>query len=142
VIEKEPSKQSNLAGFLTTAYREQGDYLKAIQVEEEAALMRTENPDQVKAKYRTLREAYNSGGGQGYWRQRLLWSRNDENDPVSLAALYARVEENEKAFDYLNLALEKMPAELGFQINLEPGFDSLRSDRRFAEVLKRLGLGK
>ena len=63
-------------------------------------------------------------------------------DPVGLAALYARVGDKDRAFHYLNLAFEKTPTDLAFQININPGFDSLRSDRRFAEVLKRLGLGK
>jgi len=140
-IELEPSQQSDLLG-LTTAYREKGDYLKAIEKEEGAALLQGEKPDQVKTKYDALRRAYNLGGALGYWQQLLDWSRNNENDPVGLAALYARVGKKGRAFHYLNLALVKTPTDLAFQININAGFDSLRSDRQFAEVLKKLGLGK
>jgi len=142
VIDKEPSNESNLSGFLTTAYREKGNYLRAIEIEEKAALLRGENPDQVKTKYAALREAYNLGGPQGYWHQLLESSNEDESNPVELAALHARVGNKDKAFDYLKLAFERIPTGLVMEINMNPAFENLRSDGRFAEVLKKLRLGK
>ena len=143
VIEKEPSSRMRLADrFLVPAYREKGDYSKAIQVEEEAALLKGENPEHVKDKFNALREACDRGGARGYWQQQLKSSKNDENNPGWLAALYARVGDKDKAFSYLNLAFERTPTELVFQINKDPSFDKLRGDRRFLDVLKKLGLSK
>jgi len=142
VISKEPSSWLRLAHFLVTAYREKGDYSKAIQVEEKAASLEGEDLDQVKAKYKDLREAYGRDGPIGYWRQQLEWSKNDENNPMGLALLYARVGDKDEAFRYLNLAFERTPIELAGAINENAGFDSLRRDGRFQEMLNRLGLGK
>src|SRR5262249_40480262 len=91
VIEKEPSSRRRIAGLLAIAYRETGDYLKAVQLENEVDLRKGENPEQVKAKYDTLSEAFNQGGPIAYWQQQLEWSKNDEKNPALLAALYARV---------------------------------------------------
>ena len=142
VLEKEPSGLKRMADLLAFALRERGDYLKAIQVEEESALLNRENPDQVKTKYDALREAWRRGGAKAYWQQVLDGNKNDESNPVLLAALYARVGEREKAFHYLNLAFARTPTRLTFAINREPAFDGLRSEPRFAGVLKKLNLGK
>lgn len=142
MIEQEPSSRVRVAGLLATAYREQGDYLKAIQLEEEAALLKGENADQVKTRFDTFRDAYRRGRQKAYWEQELEWSQNDETNPERLAALYARVGNPHKAFYYLNLAYERTPTQLTFQINRDPSLDSLRAQRPFADVLKKLGLGR
>ena len=139
VIKAEPSSRERLtARFLVPAYREKGDCLKAIELDKKAASLRRENPDEVKAKYDALLKAFTLDGPTGYWQQQLEWSRNDENNPVRLAALYARVGNKDKAFHYLNLAFERTPTELVFEINRDPSFDSLRGDRDFRNLLKNL----
>ena len=105
-------------------------------------MLKSEDQNQVKAKFNGLRETYGRAGARGYWQQQLDWSKNDENHPYWLAEFYARVGDKEKAIYYLNLAFERTPTELVVEINQEAGFDSLRGDGRFHDVLNRLGLGK
>src|SRR5439155_26004417 len=119
-----------------------GDYLKTIHLEEQSDPLNAEKPEQVKSYYGALRKAYEQGGQSAYWQQLLNLKKNVESNPVRLAVLYARVGESEKAFDSLNQALQQVPPQLSFVINREPALDGLRSDQRFGDLLKKLGLGK
>lgn len=140
VIKLEPTSRMRVAGLLAAAWRAKDDYLKAIQIEEEAALLKGEDTGQVKAKADALRGAYLRGGPKEYWEQHLELSMSGASDPILLAGLYARVGDKTNAFHYLNIACEEKPAQLTFRINREPNFDSLRKDRQFADVLKKMGL--
>ena len=105
-------------------------------------MLKGEDPDQVKAKYNDLREAYGRASARGYWQQQLEWSKNDQNRPYWLAECYARVGEKEQAIHYLNLAFERTPTVLVVEINQEAGFDRMREDPDFRKLLTKLGLGK
>jgi serine/threonine protein kinase len=141
VIKLEPSSRTRVARLLAPAWREKGLYLKAIQIEEEAALLEGGDGVQVRAKSDSLRSAYLNGGAKAYWNQQLNLLKGAD-DPVLLAGLYARVDDKDKAFHYLNVACAEKPAQLAFRINREPNFDSLREDFRFTGVLRKLGLGR
>ncbi len=56
-----------------------------------------------------------------------------------MATIYTRLGQNEKALDQLELALEKREGELVY-INVNPKFDTLRSDPRFSAIIKKMGL--
>jgi tetratricopeptide (TPR) repeat protein len=143
VIEDQPKNLPRVGPMLATAYREKDDYPKAIQLERETALMKGEDPAAVKAKYDALTKAYHDRGKLGYWRQLLDLSKDDTNTtPVKLAALYTRVGQRDKAFEYLRLAYTNTPTELTFQINREQAFDTLRNEPAFAELLRDLGIPK
>ena len=143
LVEQQPTRRPYLTvRFLAPAYRGKGDYLKAIDLEEEIDPLNAEKPKEVEAYYGSLRKAYDQGGQSAYWKQLLNLKKNVESNPVRLAVLYARVGESEKAFASLNQALQQVPTQLSFVINREPAFDGLRSDQRFGDLLKKLGLGK
>lgn len=58
--------------------------------------------------------------------------------PTELSILYAALGDKEKAF----ASLEKAYAERDFQLTdlkVEPGYDALRDDSRFADLLRRVG---
>jgi len=143
LVEQQPTQRARLtAQFLAPAYRGKGDYLKAIDLEEKNDPLNAEKPEEVKAHYGALRKAYEQGGQSSYWQQLLNLKKNVDSNPVRLSVLYARGGDSEKAFGFLNQALDQMPTQLSFVINREPGFDGLRSDKRFGDVLKKLGLAK
>ena len=56
-----------------------------------------------------------------------------------IAATYAALDDHDEAFKSLNKAIEQRDGVLPF-INIDPLFDDLRSDSRYAEILKRVGL--
>jgi hypothetical protein len=61
------------------------------------------------------------------------------SDPYSLAMVYAALGKKDEAFRLLLRAVEESPQLLGY-VNTDPKFDSLRSDPRWKEVLRRLNL--
>ena len=68
-----------------------------------------------------------------------ILASSDYVSPAELARLYAALDEKDAAL----AALEKAYAEHDLQlqyINVFPQYDSLRSDRRFQDLLRKIGL--
>jgi TolB-like protein/Tfp pilus assembly protein PilF len=59
--------------------------------------------------------------------------------PYWISLIYLGLKEKDKTFEYLQRAFDERNAWLVY-LNVNPVFDSLRSDARFDELLKRLGL--
>ncbi len=59
--------------------------------------------------------------------------------PYSVAALYANLSENDHAFEYLQKAYEQGSIYMSF-LKVDPELDPLRSDPRFTELLRKMGL--
>ena len=62
-------------------------------------------------------------------------------DPYSVALIYTGLGEKDRAFEWLGRAYEERSSWLN-HLKVEPGFDSVRSDPRFTELLKKVGLDK
>jgi eukaryotic-like serine/threonine-protein kinase len=60
-------------------------------------------------------------------------------DGYVVASIYAGLGDNNHAFDWLNKAFEERSASMSF-FKVDPFFDSLHSDPRYAELLRRIGL--
>jgi hypothetical protein len=58
---------------------------------------------------------------------------------VDVAGLYAQAGEVEKAFAWLEKAYQRRVSVLT-NIGVDPAFDPLRSDPRFDDLLRRIGL--
>jgi hypothetical protein len=58
-----------------------------------------------------------------------------------LATLYAGLGEKDAAFKWLEQALQERAYRMVY-LKIDPTFDSLRSDPRFAGLLQRIGLAK
>jgi len=66
-------------------------------------------------------------------------SKRQYVSPFNFAQVYAVLGDKEQAFDWLEKAFAEHTPLLPI-IKLGPGFNDLRSDRRFADLLKRMGL--
>lgn len=66
-------------------------------------------------------------------------SKREYISPYYLAILYAGLDEKNQAFEYLEKAYEERTSWL-LRLKAEPKFDNLRSDQRFADLLRRVGL--
>jgi len=129
--------------LLTTAFEWKGDFSKAIDLEEETAVLYGENKEAAAQRFARLRRAYQSLGPNGYWSMNLeqhqsLWKTNP-GDPYNRAVLYARVGKNLDAFNWLEKAYQVRSQELIFGLRTEPAFDVLRSDSRYADLAHRIG---
>ena len=66
-------------------------------------------------------------------------SRQTYFPPFHLALAYASLGDKEAAFKWLNEACQHHDTSMAY-IKVEPILDSLRSDARFPELLKKVGL--
>jgi tetratricopeptide (TPR) repeat protein len=65
--------------------------------------------------------------------------RGDYVPAIEYVTVYTRLGEKEQAFAWLTKAVEERNR-FALKIKVEPIFDSLRSDPRFAELMRRIGL--
>ncbi len=129
--------------YLQTAYEGKGDYSNAIDAAGRLALAFGDKPEAVSARSATLRTAYAKSGPRGYWLAQLEslkadWKKNP-GDGYSFAPVYARLGDKDKAFEWLHKAYTAHSQDLTFSLLVEPAFDSLRSDPRFQDLLRRMG---
>jgi len=57
-----------------------------------------------------------------------------------VAAVYAGLGDQNRAFDWLNKGIEERSASMVF-LKIDPFFDSLHAHPRFQDLLRRIGLG-
>jgi len=129
--------------LLTTAYEWKGDFSKAIDLQEETAVLYGENKEAAAQRFSRIRRAYGSLGPKGYWRinleqQQSQWKKNP-GDPYAHAVLYARVGKKDDAFGWLEKAYQARSQELIYSLRTDPAFDALRSDPRYADLVHRIG---
>ena len=89
-----------------------------------------------------LGRAYARGGITGAWRWDLGRAKNATADRFEfasfwLAGRYASLDDNGTALDWLQRAYEEHD-DLMYSIKVDPQFDSLRSDPRFQDLLRRM----
>jgi tetratricopeptide (TPR) repeat protein len=86
--------------------------------------------------------AYRSSGMMGYvrsWLNVLLDRRQQSYErPHTIALMYVRLGEHEKAFEWLFKAYAERDAEI-YDIKVNPYFDPLHADPRFTDLLKKVG---
>jgi TolB-like protein/DNA-binding winged helix-turn-helix (wHTH) protein len=133
------STRVNAHSDLATAYEQKGMYTEAFAEEVKAEELAGASPEAIAA----LKEAYASSGMSGFWHKRLvLYKQRSEQSyfpPFILAAAYARIGEEDQALACLMRAYaEHSP--LLMDIGVRPEFDGLRSDPRFGDLLRRVGL--
>jgi tetratricopeptide (TPR) repeat protein len=88
-----------------------------------------------------LRKAFAAGGARGFWRQIQMENEKFGRSvgEFDTAQVCARLGEKEKALAELERNYEERRA-LGTLLNVDPAFDSLRSDRRFGDLVRRMRL--
>ena len=86
----------------------------------------------------SLREAYEKGGLKGYWRKAVeIIEKDGQKEGFPLATLYAKLNEKDHAIELLYKALEARDHQMA-QIKVHPFLDNLRSEPRFAELLRKM----
>jgi tetratricopeptide (TPR) repeat protein len=121
---------------LATAYAAQGMYDKA--AENVAEGFRLEGRPQQAA---AIKESYKQGGFKAMLRKRIEIDKiasSEDYDPYSVAASYAQLGDKDQAFFWLNKAYEARSGIL--LVKVDDYWNSLRSDSRYADLLRRMGL--
>ena len=98
-------------------------------------------PKSVK-KDQMLVEAFKKSGAKGYWEKLLEISLESKNfEIVQKAIIYAKLGERDKAFDLLEKAYNGRTTTL-LWLKSSPELDSLRTDPRFPDLVRRVGLSQ
>jgi tetratricopeptide (TPR) repeat protein len=127
-------------GFVDLAYVQKGAYEEAIT--EKARILAATSAEEAQIAT-ALRKAYATSGERGLWFKTLdllkQKSSTDFDVPFRLAENYLHLGDKDQAFEWFQKA-----ADLGHPgmdvIKLDSMFDSLRSDPRFPDLMRRVGL--
>ncbi len=121
---------------LADAYYHKGMHREAADEHLKFWTQRGSPPDEIE----TMRKAFSQSGMKGFYQKWIeLIKPQKEQDYVDLGELYARLGERDKAFEWLEKAYAQHADGL-VRLREELGFDNLRSDPRYADLLRRIGL--
>ncbi|HZE82539.1 MAG TPA: tetratricopeptide repeat protein [Candidatus Polarisedimenticolia bacterium] len=127
--------------FLAAAYEQKGMFEEAIATFQRAISV-TQGPPKTLAMA-SLGHVYAVSGRKAEAHKILAeLQRLSERSYVAatdIALVYSGLGEKDKSFAWLDKAYEEHSFSLS-QIKVEPRFDALRSDPRFADLLRRIGL--
>jgi tetratricopeptide (TPR) repeat protein len=125
---------------ISNALRRKGLYRESIEAHRQfykrnASFYDTEGAIQV--LYERLAHAYAVGGKKGYWR--YLVDRTDRERSAYIAAYrYAQLGDSDNAMLWLEKAVQGRESDaLGMKV--DPDLDPLRSDPRFADLVRSVG---
>jgi TolB-like protein/DNA-binding winged helix-turn-helix (wHTH) protein len=120
-------------------YELQGDSEKAAQEFLKADELFGTEP----RKIAQLKQAFAKYGSQGYWRQAIQnykqTAKSSYVEPVLVAEACARIGDKECAFEWLEKGLNERD-DLMINLNVDPPLESLHSDPRFQELVRRVGI--
>ena len=130
--------------FLGDIYFEKGMYDEALEMFERGnVLLKVESPERAKQKTQELRAALKADGEKGYWRKmveyEMEWYKKGHNTPFYIAAAYAELGERDAAFEWLEKSYAQRDNDMTY-LKTNSRFRNLRSDPRFSDLLRRVGL--
>jgi TolB-like protein/DNA-binding winged helix-turn-helix (wHTH) protein len=122
--------------YLGLLYEQKGMFDQAFDAFLKATPGPADSPQGV-----ATRAAYRVSGIKGYWQERVAMlerqSKKQYVSPFTFAVSYARMGEKDSALENLGKAVDERYPSMVF-VSIEPIFDSLRSDPRFAGLLRRI----
>jgi TolB-like protein/DNA-binding winged helix-turn-helix (wHTH) protein/Tfp pilus assembly protein PilF len=130
---------------LAHLYADLGRFNEAIAEESKARTLIGEDADTVRSREEALRHAFAAHGATGYWQTQLDFATAKPNPPEAYddsfgtAIIYAWLGQKEKAIESLESTYAERTIAMT-EIGIEPAFDALRSEPRFHELLRRVGL--
>jgi DNA-binding winged helix-turn-helix (wHTH) protein/TolB-like protein/Tfp pilus assembly protein PilF len=138
IVAVEPNDNSSYRS-LYTIYEQKKMYPEAVDVYLKLLDMSGRRPELIQE----YREAFELSGWDGFLRMQLDRLKNREKTssvrPLSLADLYVRLGQKDEALTWLEKAVEVRDPVI-IQFKIEPAYDSLREDPRFAKLIRRVGL--
>lgn len=143
VIEMEPNYPI-VHAFLAEAYQSKGNNAEAIAEGHVATvLLERQSAESAEREAAIIMQALNVGGSQGYWRKRLELTEKEYEQgykmAFGIAVIYAGLGDKDSAFEWLEKSFAVHEEDL-INLKVRSAFDGLRSDPRFQDLLRRVGL--
>jgi DNA-binding winged helix-turn-helix (wHTH) protein/TolB-like protein/tetratricopeptide (TPR) repeat protein len=130
---------STVHKFLINSYRAKGDEAQAFEWFVRQRIQFGDKPDEIQS-WKTI---YAKSGWRGVFERQLEQAKEDEKNGkpnyMWLAFYSVELEQREPAFAYLEKAFGERKWAMT-TLKVEPRFDSLRSDPRFDDLVRRVGL--
>ena len=120
---------------LHDCYDAQGMYDKAVNAYEQFFILN--GAPAVAAELKRVYAASGVRGARQWWIQQRSDPARPRYDPYSVAINYLALGDKDKAFLWLDKAYEQR--DVGFINIKDPVFDSVRSDPRYADLVRRIG---
>ncbi len=129
---------ANTYNNLSSAYAANGQYEEALAIAQ-AGLRIDDSPGMLSHLGYAYARAVQRGEAQKILAQLLTLAQQREVAPVSIAEVYIGLGDKDQAFAWLEKAYAARSIKLLF-LKVSPRYDSLRSDPRFADLVRRVGL--
>jgi eukaryotic-like serine/threonine-protein kinase len=137
-LELDPNMMT-VYGWLAKSYEQKGLYDQAVEAYLKIEEFSGRGPETAAA----FRATYAASGWKGFWRKALELrkerSKQGDASPYTLAENYVRLGDKDQAFAWLERAYEQRLTVMKF-LNTDPSWDQLRSDARYADLVRRMGL--
>jgi len=125
--------------FLARIYKQKGMYQEALAEFEKTKNLLGDNAEVMSLIGYTYAVSGRRVEAQKVLQKLQVQSNQNYVSPYHMAIIYAGLGERDKAFNWLGKAYEDREGRLTI-LKVVPEFDSLRSDPRFAELMRRIGL--
>lgn len=136
-LELEPNFGSAQA-CLERAYRMKGMYKEALDLARKEMIRQDASNEELAALDRTDAIAGLRNVGRLRLKERIETAKSRSVSPYSIAALYAELDEKDASFEWLERAFRERDSDIA-SLKVDPAFDSLHSDARFFNLLRRMG---
>jgi len=126
---------------LAWLYTQLGDFPNAITEITKTRLLEGGSAQTVAADESALRKAFTNRGAEGFWQaaRSAIQPGNFAVEVFFAPQIFARLGDTDMALDTLQRSYEQRVFFVSF-IKVDPAYDSLRSDPRFANLVQRMGL--
>jgi serine/threonine-protein kinase len=133
---------------LAQAYENKKLFEEAITEHQKHFLLNGTPSDFVEKETAEWRQAFKRDGVNGYWRkhiqilEKIRAEKRNPSPPISeIAFMYVQIGENDKALSLMEEAFQEREVEL-LRMKAFPAEASIRSDPRFTELERRIGLSQ
>jgi len=137
-LELDPN-HSSLRNELAETYVQKGMYDEAIDEMQKAVALSGRSTERLAGLGHCYAAAGKKAAALEILDELSRLSKERYVSPYCVAMVYASLDEKDKAFAYLEQAYEERNPNL-IELNTEPAFDRLRRDRRYGELVRRIGL--
>lgn len=122
--------------MLYQAYADKGMYSEAV-----ATYLRGIVLDGELARAARTEEAFSKNGWRGFLQHEAAYLEKQPRASTHVAHLYARLGDKDKAFGWLEKAYDERSESMTW-LKVDPVYDPLRTDPRYQDLLRRVGLAQ
>jgi len=124
---------------LSNVYAEKGMYPEAIAERKKAVALSSDDPELLAGFGRIYALEGNIPESRKLLDTLAKRSKHQYVPPLAFVSIYIGLGDKDSAFSWLERAYEERSDDLG-RLRVDPLFDSLRSDPRFQELIRRIGV--